>query len=69
MWVNTWQAYRTWLVNNVAKSGAECGVFHTHLQKEFGSLQKVLKFMIQITDTVCFKLEIYSCSFLDLYIN
>ena len=29
---------------NVAKSGVECGIFHTLLQKEFEALQKVLKF-------------------------
>ena len=28
---------------NVAKSSVECGIFHTHLQKEFKALQKVLK--------------------------
>ena len=27
----------------MAKSGVECGIFHTHLQKEFKALQKVLK--------------------------
>ena len=51
---------------NVAKSGVECGIFHTHLQNKFEALQKVLKscrMFESINDTIFVGFEI--CTLID----